>query len=350
MERMCELTGLSRAGFYRQWEASAPRQADTELRDAVQQIAVEKRFYGYRRVQQELRHRGHWVNAKRVLRLMREDNLLCLRTRRFVPATTDSRHGWRVWPNLARGLITCKLNELWVADITYVRLQEEFVYVAVVLDAHSRRVIGWALARHLGASLALGALRMALNERHTAPGLIHHSDRGIQYACADYLTLLADHGVQPSMSRVGNPYDNAKAESFMKTLKQEQVRGNDWRDLEALRADLATFLQITYNHQRLHSALGCIGNRLRTAAAASRFTGQWGRGLTPWHFRFTIFQATCPWFLCLTPRCTSLLLRLSPGFLCPRVFLDKPSYSLYRSTSWFVQGPEYCANYASVTA
>ncbi len=146
VERMCELSGVSRAGFYRHWEASAPRQADTAVRDAVQQIILEKRFYGYRRVQRELRQRGQCVNAKRVLRLMREDNLLCLRTRRFVPATTDSQHGWRVWPNLARGLITRNLNELWVADITYVRLQEEFVYVAVVLDAHSRRVIGWAPA------------------------------------------------------------------------------------------------------------------------------------------------------------------------------------------------------------
>ena len=228
------------------------------MRDAIQQVVVEKRFYGYRRVQQELRQRGCCVNAKRVLRLMREDNLLCLRTQRFVPPTTDSRHGWRVWPNLARGLVTRNLNELWVADITYVRLQEEFVYVAIVLDAHSRRVIGWAVARHLGASVAVEALRMALAERKPAPGLIHHSDRGIQYACSDYLTLLAEHGMQPSMSRVGNPYDNAKAESFMKTLKQEQVRGSNWRDLDALRADLATFFQVTYNHQRLHSALGYL--------------------------------------------------------------------------------------------
>jgi transposase InsO family protein len=258
VERMCELSGVSRAGFYRYWEESAPRQADTALRDAIQQVIVERRFYGYRRVQRELRQRGQCVNAKRVLRLMREDNLLCLRTRRFAPVTTDSQHGWRVWPNLARGLVTRNLNELWVADITYVRLQEEFVYVAVVLDAHSRRVIGWAVARHLGASVAVEALHMALAERKPAPGLIHHSDRGIQYACADYLTRLAEHGVQPSMSRVGNPYDNAKAESFMKTLKQEQVRGSNWRDLDALRTDLATFFQVTYNHQRLHSALGYL--------------------------------------------------------------------------------------------
>ena len=255
VERMCALSALSRAGFYRHWEASAPRQADTALRDALQQVALERRFYGYRRVTQELRRRGYWVNAKRVLRLMREDNLLCLRTRRFVPATTDSRHGWRVWPNLARGLVTQALNQLWVADLTYVRLLEEFVYVAAVLDAHSRRAIGWALARHLGASLALEALGMALADRRPAPGLIHHSDRGIQYACADYLTLLAEHGVQPSMSRVGNPYDNAKAESFMKTLKQEEVDGRAYRDADQARQMIGSFIEQVYNRQRLHSAL-----------------------------------------------------------------------------------------------
>ena len=277
---------LSRAGFYRHWEASAPRQADTALRNVIQQVIVEKRFYGYRRVQQELRQRGCCVNAKRVLRLMREDNLLCLRTQRFVPPTTDSRHGWRVWPNLARGLVTQKLNELWVADITYVRLQEEFVNVAVVLDAHSRRVNGWAVARHLGASVAVQALRMALDERQPTPGLIHHSDRGIQYACADYLTLLADHGAQPSMSRVGNPYDNAKAESFIKTLKQEQVHSQHWRDLDTLRADLTTFFEITYNHQRLHSALGyqtpaAFEHQLLSASPAQVSTKLSGaRGLT----------------------------------------------------------------------
>jgi transposase InsO family protein len=177
---MCELAGFSRAKFHRHWEASAPKQCDTALRDEMQRIALAHRFYGYRRVCQELRQRGHSINAKRVLRLLREDNLLCLAVRRFVPATTDSRHSWRIWPNLARGLITHNLNELWVADITYVRLHEEFVYAAVVLDAHSRRVIGWALARHLGASLAIEALNMALDQRKPPPGLIHHSDRGIQ--------------------------------------------------------------------------------------------------------------------------------------------------------------------------
>jgi transposase InsO family protein len=256
IDRMCELAGLSRAGFYRHWEVSEPQQADTALRDELQRVALEKRFYGHRRVCQELRQRGYLVNAKRVLRLMRADNLLALRLRRFVPQTTDARHTWRMWPNLARGMATQNVNELWVADITYVRLNEEFVYVAVLLDAHSRRVIGWALARHLGATMAIDALQMALAERKPVPGLIHHSDRGVQYACADYLTLLDEHGIQPSMSRPGNPYDNAKAESFMKTLKQEQVRGNRWRDLDALRDDLALFFTTTYNHERLHSALG----------------------------------------------------------------------------------------------
>lgn len=256
VERMCELAGISRAGFYRHWEESAPKEMDTALRDEIQRIVLEKRFYGYRRVTEELKHGGRAVNGKRVLRLMREDNLLCMRKQAFVPATTDSNHSWRIWPNLARGLITETINQLWVADITYIRLIEEFVYAAIVLDAHSRRVIGWALARHLGASLAIDALNMALAERQPRPGLIHHSDRGVQYACADYLTLLADNGVQPSMSRAGNPYDNAKAESFMKTLKHEQIRGNRWRNIEELRADLAAFFETTYNCQRLHSALG----------------------------------------------------------------------------------------------
>ena len=253
---MCALAGVSRSGFYRYWQASHPKQADRAVRDQVQQVALEHRFYGYRRVCHELKRRGVAVNAKRVLRLMREDNLLCLRGRGFVPPTTDARHTWRNWPNLARGLITQTINELWVADITYVRLNEEFVFVAVVLDAHSRRVIGWCLARHLGAHMAIAALQMALAARTPQPGMIHHSDRGVQYACSEYLTLLAEHSIQPSMSRPGNPYDNAKAESFMKTLKREQVRGNRWRDLDALRADLATFFEVTYNHRRLHSALG----------------------------------------------------------------------------------------------
>jgi putative transposase len=253
---MCGLAGLSRAAFYRYWECSAPRESDTALRDDVQRVALARRHYGYRRVTKQLQREGWVVNAKRVQRLLREDNLLGLRKRGYVPPTTDSKHTWRIWPNLARGLDTTACDQLWVADITYVRLNEEFVYVAIVLDAHSRRVIGWSLERHLSASFALRALAMALEFRKPTPGLIHHSDRGVQYSCGDYIEMLTRHGIQPSMSRPGNPYDNARAESFMKTLKQEQVHDRRWRNLDALASGLTQFFEQTYNHERLHSALG----------------------------------------------------------------------------------------------
>jgi putative transposase len=256
VERLCALAGVSRAGFYRHWQVSAPRQEATGVRDAIQRLALAHPHYGYRRIAAQLRREGLAVNRKRVLRLMREDNLLCLRTRPFVPITTDSRHGWRVVPNLAARLEPTGCNQLWVADITYVRLLEEFAYLAIVLDGFSRRVVGWALDTHLQASLAIAALDMALAERRPAPGsLIHHSDRGVQYACGDYTALLAAHDIQPSMSRVGNPYDNAKAESFMKTLKQEEVDGRAYRDVDEARQMIGTFIEQVYNQQRLHSAL-----------------------------------------------------------------------------------------------
>ncbi len=174
----------------------------------------------------------------------------------FVPETTKSRHGFDIVPNLARGLTPTGLDQLWVADITYVRLAEEFAYLAIVLDAFSRRVVGWALETHLQASLALAALSMAIAARRPMPGsLIHHSDRGVQYACADYAAILATHDIQPSMSRVGNPYDNAKAESFMKTLKQEEVDGSAYRNADDARARIGTFIEEVYNKERLHSAL-----------------------------------------------------------------------------------------------
>jgi putative transposase len=256
VERQCALVGVSRAGFYRHWQVSAPRQEAASVRDAIQRLALSHPHYGYRRIAAQLRREGLVVNRKRVLRLMREDNLLCLRTRPFVPITTDSRHGWRVVPNLAARLEPTGCNQLWVADITYVRLLEEFAYLAIVLDGFSRRVVGWALDTHLQASLAIAALDMALAERRPARGsLIHHSDRGVQYACSDYTALLAAHDIQPSMSRVGNPYDNAKAESFMKTLKQEEVDGRAYRDVDQARQMIGTFIEQVYNQQRLHSAL-----------------------------------------------------------------------------------------------
>jgi putative transposase len=257
VERMCRLAGVSRAGYYRHWAVSAPRQEETAIRDAVQRTALANRYYGYRRIAIELGRSGLVVNRNRVLRLMRKDNLLCLRRRPFVPITTDSRHEWRVVPNLARGLVLSGLDQLWVADITYVRLLEEFAFLAVVLDAFSRRVVGWALEDHLRTSLATTALEMALQARRPAPGsLIHHSDRGVQYACREYSARLEAHDIQPSMSRIGNPYDNAKAESFMKTLKQEEVDGRAYRDAKHAREAIGAFIEDVYNRARLHSALG----------------------------------------------------------------------------------------------
>jgi len=216
---LCQMTGLSRSGFYR---CRAPRQetpVEMELRDQMQKIALASPAYGYSRITAELHRQGFVVNHKRVLGMMREDNLLCVRRRAFI-VTTDSRHNLPVYPNLARDSMPTGINQLWVADITYIRLRTEFVYLAVVLDAFSRRVIGWALGRTLEAELALMALRMALLERQPGPGLIHHSDRGVQYASHAYTELLQQHHITISMSRKGNPYDNAACESFMKTLKQ----------------------------------------------------------------------------------------------------------------------------------
>ena len=256
IERMCALAGVSRAGYYRHWAASAPRVEETAVRDAIQRLALAHRHYGYRRISAQLRREGLAVNRKRVLRLMQQDNLLCLRQKPFVPVTTDSRHTWHVVPNLARGMVPDGLDQLWVADITYIRLQEEFAYLAIVLDAFSRRVVGWALETHLEARLAIAALSMALEARRPRPGsLIHHSDRGIQYACGDYTDLLQRHGIAASMSRVGNPYDNARAESFMKTLKQEEVNGQTYRDAQQARNAIGAFIEEVYNRQRLHSAL-----------------------------------------------------------------------------------------------
>jgi transposase InsO family protein len=258
IKRMVKLARVSRASYYRFDEnAEAGADADMDLRDAIQRIALEWPSYGRRRITQELRRRGWAVNWKRIYRLMREDNLLCVRKRKFV-VTTDSNHGRKVYPNLARQMVLTDVDQLWRADITYIRLREEFVFLAVVLDAYSRRVIGWALDRTLEDELTLRALRMALSQRVVEPGLVHHSDRGSQYASGDYTGLLQENGVQISMSRKANPWDNAACESFMKTLKYEEVHRNEYRDLAEARASIREFLEKIYNQKRLHSALGYL--------------------------------------------------------------------------------------------
>jgi len=258
IERMVKLARVSRASYYRFDEnGKAGADSDMDLRDAIQRVALEWPSYGRRRITRELHRRGWAVNWKRVYRLMREDNLLCVRKRKFV-VTTDSNHGRKVYPNLVRQMVLTDVDQLWRADITYIRLREEFVFLAVVLDAYSRRVIGWALDRTLEDELTLSALRMALSRRVVEPGLVHHSDRGSQYASSDYTGLLKENGVQISMSRKGNPWDNAACESFMKTLKYEEVHRNEYRDLAEARSEIGTFLDKVYNRKRLHSALGYL--------------------------------------------------------------------------------------------
>jgi putative transposase len=253
--RMCGLAQISRAGFYRHWEAQEPRREETELREAIQQDWIAKRPNGYRSITRRLHQQGWVVNTKRVQRLMREDNLLGLRKRKFV-VSTDSDHDFLVYPNLAKQLVLTAPNQLWVADITYVRLQEEFVYLAVVLDAYSRRVVGWALRRTLSREVALAALDQALANRKPGAGLVHHSDRGSQYASNEYVARLEGRGAWMSMSRAGRPWENGKCERFIGTLKREQLDGRRYRSLQELQQDLERFIETVYNRERLHSALG----------------------------------------------------------------------------------------------
>ncbi len=256
IERMCQLAGVSRAGFYRSLQGRAPVEEDMEVRSVIQQIAVEhRRRYGYRRISAELRRRGMLVNHKRVLRIIREDNLLAVQPRAFV-VTTDSDHEFEVYLNLASRMKLTGMNQLWVADITYIRLKKEFVYLAVILDAFSRKVVGWALDRTLASRLPIAALEQAIVQRQPPPGLVHHSDRGAQYASGDYVRVLRKHQMIPSMSRPANPYDNASCESFMKTLKREEIYANDYQDLEHLQGNVEAFIEQYYNRCRLHSALG----------------------------------------------------------------------------------------------
>jgi len=253
---MCLLAGVSRAGFYRQWGETEPDAAEMEMRSAIQEIVLaHRRRYGYRRVTAELRRRGMAVNHKRVLRLMRTDNLLAIRFRKFI-LTTDSRHDYQVYVNLAARMTLTGVNQLWVADITYIRLRVEFVYLAVVLDRFSRKAIGWALDCSLAARLVVAALEQAILRRQPRVGVVHHSDQGVQYACEEYRELLRAHAMVPSMSRPANPYDNAACESFMKTLKQEEIYCREYTDAQDLEKHLEEFIDHYYNRQRLHSALG----------------------------------------------------------------------------------------------
>ena len=252
--QMCDASGISRATFYRGWQAKESNAEQVALRDAIQRLALNKHQRGYRVVTQHLKREGWRINHKRVLRLMREDNLLCIRRRRFV-ITTDSNHSWKIYPNLARSMVLTALNQLWVADITYVRLRSEFVYVAVILDVYSRRVVGWSVRKQIDTKLTLEALELALNQRRPSVGLVHHSDRGVQYACGAYVQRLESERIVLSMSRPGNPWDNAWAESFMKTLKAEEVHAQRYRDLAQARSSIGTFIEDVYNRERLHSSL-----------------------------------------------------------------------------------------------
>jgi len=256
-----EAVGLSRSTIHRQLRTTPVdklAERDTQRRVEIHKVALELRTSGYRPITEELHRREQIINHKVVLRLLRADNLLCLRQRPFV-TTTDSAHGFPVFPNLARNLVLTDINQLWVADITYIRLRQEFIYLAALLDAYSRRCIGWALARYLDARLSLSALQMALQTRSFKPGqLTHHSDRGVQYACQDYVNTLQQNKIIISMSRVGNPYDNAIAERFMRTLKYEEIYMNDYDTFAEVLSSVEHFIERVYNRKRLHSALGYV--------------------------------------------------------------------------------------------
>ena len=255
MRRLCALLGVGRSWYYACPDGPARDAPDLALRDAIERIVLEFPGYGYRRVTHALRHEGWTVNHKRVLRVMRQESLLCQPKRRFVP-TTDSGHALRTYPNLAAGFAPTGPDQLWVADITYIRLPTAFAYLACVLDAWSRRCVGWQLSRWIDTDLTLAALERALATRRPAPGLIHHSDRGVQYASRDYVAWLDEIGAQVSMAAVGYPYENAQAESFFKTLKCEEVYRQQYRTFAEAEANLDRFIEDVYNTKRLHSALG----------------------------------------------------------------------------------------------
>jgi len=257
IERLCELMGVSRSWYYVRPSEAGKTNKDVKLRDAIERIVLEFPGYGYRRVTATLGREGWSVNHKRVLRVMREESLLCQIKRRF-KVTTNSAHSFRRYPNLIEDTEIDGPDEGWVADITYVRLPTSFCYLAAILDAYSRRCVGWCLSRQIDTSLTLSALEMALAARRPTAGLIHHSDQGVQYASGEYVLRLEEAGTLISMAAVGNPYENAKAESFFRTLKMEEVYLKDYRDFEEAQQNIGWFIEEVYNQKRLHSSLGYL--------------------------------------------------------------------------------------------
>lgn len=251
----CELVEINRSWYYAKPERRSAE--DVDLQDEIEKIVLEYSGYGYRRVTRELTRRGYRVNHKRVLRIMRQGDWLC-RVRRRGKRTTDSDHGLAVYPNLLKDRAITELDQVWVADITYIRLSHEFVYLAVILDAYSRRVIGWELSRSLETSLTLAALERALRSRTVRPGLIHHSDQGVQYASESYVHRAQEAGLTLSMGRRGQPTDNPRAEAFFRTLKMEQVYLTEYLDFEDAYRQIRRFIERVYNHKRLHSSLGYV--------------------------------------------------------------------------------------------
>jgi putative transposase len=257
IRQLCGWLRVSRSWYYACPPVDKQAEQDVALREAIEQFVLEFPGYGYRRVTHALRREGWQVNHKRVLRVMREESLLCHLKRHFL-VTTDSKHGYHPYPNLLNKAVLTGLDQAWAADITYIRLPTTFVYLACILDAFSRRCIGWKLSRQIDTRLTLAALEMALETRQPHPGLIHHSDRGVQYASTEYIARLEQAQAQVSMSATGNPYDNAKAESFFKTLKQEEVYLKDYQTFADAQANLGQFIEAVYNQKRLHSSLGYL--------------------------------------------------------------------------------------------
>jgi putative transposase len=257
LKELCELFSVSRSWYYERPTPEQRAHRDVELRDAIERIVLQFPGYGYRRVTAALRREGWAVNHKRVLRIMREESLLCQLKRRFMP-TTDSAHALGRYPNLIKDIEIDALNQVWISDITYVRLPTTFCYLAAILDAYSRKCVGWHLSRWIDTRLTLSALEMALSSRRPGPGLIHHSDQGVQYASSEYVLRLEDAGARISMAAVGNPYENAKAESFFRTLKMEEVYLKDYHDFEEAYENIGQFIEELYNEKRLHSSLGYL--------------------------------------------------------------------------------------------